>query len=101
MNNPHLECSLGLTLSRLIQGSSLIDIHIREWRIELVRQFFHPANARSILVISLSNHLPPDRVVWAYTPEGKFTIRSAYKLALAKFVNNMGETSNNSNHKTF
>lgn len=80
---------------------SPIDIHTREWRKELVRKVFHPTNAYSILTIPLSNHLPPDRVVSTYTPKGKFMVCSAYKLALAKFVNTIGETSNNSNHKTF
>lgn len=81
--------------------NSLIDIHTCEWRTELVKQVFHPDDACSILAITLSNRLPYDKVVWAYTPMGKFIVRSAYKLALAEFVNNMGETSNNKNHKIF
>lgn len=58
------------------------------WREELERQIFIPADAYSILRIPLSVHLPYDRLVWAYTSKGQFTVCSAYKLAM---VENLAE----------
>ena len=49
---------------------------------DLVRQIFLPPNVQSILSIFFSSYLPQDQLVWAYTPKEKFTVRSAYKIAL-------------------
>lgn len=35
----------------------------------------------SILSILLSLHHPKDKMIWAETPSGKFTVKIAYKLA--------------------
>ena len=48
----------------------------------LVRQIFLPPNVQSILSIFCSSYLPQDQLVWTYTPKEKFTVRSAYKIAL-------------------
>ena len=64
--------------------SALIDPQMNAWREELERQIFIPADAHSILRIPLSVHLPYDRLVWAYTSKGQFTVCSAYKLAMAE-----------------
>ena len=50
----------------------------------------------------LSTKLPGDRLVWAYTPKGNFTIRSAYKLAVdLRIGNTFGGASNVENDKIF
>ncbi|XP_030942097.1 uncharacterized protein LOC115967167 [Quercus lobata] len=36
-----------------------------------------------ILGIPLSEHKSRDRIIWAYTPKGKFTVNSAYKVAIS------------------
>ena len=52
--------------------------------------------------IPLSERLPADRLVWAYMPKGNFTIRSAYKVAMASSSNNnFGGSSNEQKSKSF
>lgn len=52
--------------------------------------------------MSLSACLPKDKLVWEFTPKGKFTISSAYKLAISDFAQGCMEgTSNRENHKIF
>ena len=64
------------------RSSDLIDPLKCEWQTDLVRQIFLPPNVQSILSIFFSSYLPQDQLVWAYTPKEKFTVRSAYKIAL-------------------
>ena len=52
-----------------------------EWDIELVRGLFLPQDAEAILIIPISESDAKDRMVWAKDKKGKFTIRSAYRLA--------------------
>ena len=51
------------------------------WKDDLVRQVFLPHEADTICGIALSSTLPPDKLVWAPTVNGQFSVRSAYKLA--------------------
>ena len=65
-------------------------------------KFFYPPKVQSILSIFLSSCLPQDEVVWAYTPKEKFTVHSAYKIALDKAMNSrVGEPSNDDTHRKF
>lgn len=52
-----------------------------EWKAEMIRSCFNEEDADSILSIPLSLHWPKDRMIWAETPSGKFTVKSAYRLA--------------------
>ncbi|KAL4615193.1 hypothetical protein ACB092_07G106400 [Castanea dentata] len=69
--------------------SLLINPHIAAWRTDTVQQFFSPDDAVAILSIPLSYRLPMDRLVWAYTPRGVFTVRSVYKVALSSCNNGL------------
>ena len=60
----------------------LIDHERKEWNVPLVRQIFWPHEADMVLGIPLSTSLPPDKLVWACTAKGKFTVRSAYHLIM-------------------
>ena len=68
----------------------------------MVSQFFSPMDAATILIIPLSYRLPCARMVWAFTPKGNFTVRSAYRLTL-DMVNKAtsGEASDNHQHSLF
>ena len=81
--------------------STLIEPSTRVWKMELMSKIFLPNDAQSILGIPLSSRSSPNKLVWEYTPNGKFTIRSAYKIALAGVVESNGESSNRENHKNF
>nr|POE76265.1 hypothetical protein CFP56_77275 [Quercus suber]POE84071.1 hypothetical protein CFP56_32825 [Quercus suber] len=50
----------------------------------MVRQTFFPTNFKAILSIPLRSHLPRDRLVWVLTPDGSYTVKSTYKIAVAK-----------------
>ena len=81
--------------------SDLIDPLKCEWHTDLVRQVFLQPDVQSILSIPLSSCLPQDRLVWAYTPKGKFTVRSVYKISLDKAMNSgVGEPSTGDTKKT-
>jgi len=43
-------------------------------------------DVESALSIALSLTLPEDRLIWALTSSGKFTVKSAYRLALDEKV---------------
>ncbi|KAK7858245.1 putative ribonuclease h protein [Quercus suber] len=51
----------------------------KEWNAQLVRQVLGPEEADLVLGIPLSLHLPQDCYIWDSNPNGKFTVRSAYK----------------------
>ena len=82
--------------------SMLIDPYTRAWRTDIVSQFFSSMDVATILCIPLSYQLPCDRMVWAFTPKGNFTVRSAYRLAL-DMVNSVanGEASDNHQQSLF
>ena len=62
--------------------NELIDVANGEWRSELVVSVFLPSEAETICGIALSAAMPEDRQIWAPTANGRFSVRSAYKLAM-------------------
>ena len=62
---------------------SLIDQENGDWNLDLIHQTFLQDDATSILSIPLSRHKPQDRMIWAYTPKGRFTVNSTYKVAIS------------------
>jgi len=63
--------------------SELIDEVTGEWNVDLVNHVFLPNVAHTILDIPSSSKRNKDRMIWAYTPKGTFTLNSAYKFALS------------------
>ena len=51
------------------------------WIRDMIQKFFAPQDIEAILSIPLNSRLPNDRLVWAYTPKGMFSIKGTYKLA--------------------
>ena len=70
--------------------SSLINEETRHWKVEMVKRFFLPFEAESILNIPLSYNLPEDNIIWLGNKHGVFTVRSAYYIALP-IVDSPGE----------
>ena len=56
---------------------SLMEQESGEWNLNLINQVFFHEDATSILSIPLSHHKPKDRMIWAFTPKGCFTVNSA------------------------
>jgi len=68
----------------------------------MIHQFFVPTDAAAILSILLSSRPPDDRLVWAFTSKGEFTVKGAYKVAMASAnTDQSGEESNSQNRKLF
>ena len=51
------------------------------WKKTLVRSTFLPHKAEAILSIPISHTFPEDELTWAWTPNGKFTVSSAYNVS--------------------
>ena len=62
--------------------SLLINVERGKWEAGLVQQIFLAHDVETILCIPLSNRLPPDKVIWAANRNGRFFVRSAYRLAM-------------------
>ena len=62
--------------------SELIDCENGVWKAELVKSVFLPYEAETILGITISAALPKDLVVWNAMSKGKFSVRSAYMVAM-------------------
>ena len=75
----------------------LIDSSTARWKKEVIDSFFIDYEVDLIKSIPLSVALPLDKLVWAETNNGKFTVGSAYKLVVTLFKSrNHGTTSNGS-----
>ena len=82
-NPVHLSSNLTQNIAtENVKANFLIDVEHGCWRANLVRELFINFEAKTILSIPLSISMPLDRLVWAATPNGKFTVKSAYWLAM-------------------
>ena len=61
--------------------SSLVDVDRRGWDAERVRNIFLPHEADLILSMPISARLPADSRIWAWSSNGRFTVKSAYNVA--------------------
>lgn len=62
--------------------SHLIDYDNICWNVDLLNRIFLPFEAENICGLPLSNRFPDDKLIWAETSNGVFSVRSAYKVAL-------------------
>ena len=54
-------------------------------------------DAKVILSVPLSTRRPPDHIIWAFTPNRRFKVNSAYKVALSLLHTNIGSLNSPSN----
>lgn len=59
----------------------LINRASMEWKVERIRGCFIEEGANAILSIPLCLHRPKDRLIWAESQSGKYTVKIAYRLA--------------------
>lgn len=67
--------------SGLEKVSSLLDIDRRAWDVVKVRNTLPPHEAEVVKSIPISISLPEDSIIWAWTPNGRFTVKNTYKVA--------------------
>ena len=74
-----------VTLERCISQVSmvrdLIDSESKEWKADLICQHFLAQDVDAILSIPVSANGARDKMVWVENKNGRFSVRSAYKLA--------------------
>ena len=61
--------------------STLLDTDRRSWDVAKVKTIFLPHEVEMVLSIPISGRLPKDSIIWAWTTNGRFTVKSAYKVA--------------------
>ena len=73
----------------------LINRSSSEWNVDKLNSWFQPEDKEAIMSIPLSTNDTNDRLVWAENRSGKFTVKSAYALALEEQQHStMGDCSN-------
>ena len=60
---------------------NLLDTDRKAWDVVKVKNTLLPHEAELELSIPNSVSLPEDSIMWAWTPNGRFTVNSAYKVA--------------------
>lgn len=71
-----LDCDLPCEL----RVFALINSVTKEWKVDLIKQWFITQDVEDILSILLSAHGARDRLIWIGSRNGKFLVRSAYHL---------------------
>ncbi|KAL0009671.1 hypothetical protein SO802_004779 [Lithocarpus litseifolius] len=69
-------------LAKDAQVSVLIDKEHRCWLLEAIDNIFLPHEAAAIKSIPLSLKECEDKMFWPHSPDGKYSVRSAYKLLM-------------------
>ena len=62
--------------------SELIDQNSASWKVNVLDVLFFPHEANVIKGIPISSSLPLDKMIWNATPNGKYSVKSAYNIAM-------------------
>ena len=62
--------------------NELIDQNSASWKVHVLDALVFPYEAKVIKGIPISSHLSTDKLIWAETPNGKFSVKSAYEVAM-------------------
>lgn len=94
-SSSHVVISHRLFLHEDKRVGELIDINAMCWKSSVMDSIFLPHEVEAIKSILLSVRFNLDKLVWAETANGKFTVKSAYHLAVKLlFSENRGSASN-------
>ena len=61
--------------------SELINLEVHVWRSDVIMSLFHRKDTDAITKIPLSRRVVLDSISWLHNKNGKFTVKSAYKVA--------------------
>jgi hypothetical protein len=73
--------------------ADLIDVDRGMWKVELIQRCFSPGDGFHILKYPLIPSLPTDTLIWWGTPNGKFSVKSAYHTAFSRLQRCLGARS--------
>ena len=71
---PCLESHLRGNFYTITRVSEIISHNKAAWKTQVIDAIFLPHEAELIKSIPLSSRLPEDKLVWAATPNGSFTV---------------------------
>ena len=92
-------CSPRLFLDQDTRVCELIKPESASWNSEVVDALFYPHEAKVIKGLPLSFQLPSDKLIWAASSNGLFSVRSAYSLAVQLTKPEAVGTSSDSSHR--
>lgn len=83
----------------LVKVAQLIDRDTRMWKLDLIKKTFFSHEAEVILGMPLSPRMLKDSLIWAWSKNDDFIVKSAYSMALkvlkkAHLAKEGGECSN-------
>ena len=82
--------------------SELINPETASWRSNILDALFLPYEADVIKSIPINSRLPANKLIWAESPNGHFSVRSAYAVEVRlSRPGNFSATSNNSQNQRF
>ena len=70
---------------------NLLDQEFGRWNTSVVKNCFLPHEVEAILSIPISQSMLDDALVWAWTKQGNFTVKSAYHVAHGWLVEGKGK----------
>ncbi|KAH6760569.1 hypothetical protein C2S51_017518 [Perilla frutescens var. frutescens] len=100
LENPTKTSGLDRENHELQLVSDLIDETTIQWKEEEIRTMFCQEEATKVLTIPLSARLPLDRRIWTPSKNGRFTVKSAYHLAVSSFSQISPRRASSSNNPT-
>ena len=80
----------------------LINFESVSWNLVVIDALFYPYETDVIKSLPLSSWLPQDKPIWVVSPNGSFSVRSTYTLAVkCSHLANIGASSDNSQVQCF
>ncbi|KAL2937830.1 hypothetical protein RDABS01_021279 [Bienertia sinuspersici] len=64
----------------LSKVNSLINVEQGDWNEELIAEVFEERDVKCILAIPLSERLPRDELIWAFSKDGDYSVKTAYMI---------------------
>lgn len=71
----------------LVNVIDIIDLNAMEWREDLILEHFNDRDARSIWSIPLSWRAPRDKLIWNYSKDGNYSVKTSYVLGKSLSLN--------------
>jgi hypothetical protein len=87
-------------LSRDAKVSELLDYDTNWWNVNLVKEVFSGEEMEAICSVPVCPRAGEDKLVWAHTKNGEYSVKSGYHLAKERFEVDQGSCSNRDRNKS-